>query len=241
MPERYFLHRCAYCCVLDDGAIFLDVLRGQYVAINAARLPLLARQVAHWLIPCPSASSETSASAVTSARFLDELETRGILTTSEGDSKPAEQVQLAVRTSMPAISYRTNAPRLRPSDVARFLIALIRVTNRLHRRNLLRMVRNIEAAKMALSPNAAQGNGPDAMALTRTFERLRVWAYSADGACLKDSLVLTEFLLRSGATATFVIGVRSKPFSAHAWVQSGDVVLNDFVERVQRYIPILAV
>ncbi|AHE53694.1 hypothetical protein NX02_09870 [Sphingomonas sanxanigenens DSM 19645 = NX02] len=33
--------------------------------------------------------------------------------------------------------------------------------------------------------------------------------------------------------------MRSDPFAAHAWVQKGDVVLNDTAEQVNLYTPIL--
>ncbi|HVZ34530.1 MAG TPA: lasso peptide biosynthesis B2 protein, partial [Polyangiaceae bacterium] len=60
-------------------------------------------------------------------------------------------------------------------------------------------------------------------------------------ACLFDSLVLAEFLRRRGVRATLVIGISTVPFAAHACVQFGDLVLNDTVEKVQGYTPILAV
>jgi hypothetical protein len=37
-----------------------------------------------------------------------------------------------------------------------------------------------------------------------------------------------------------MIGVSTKPFIAHAWVQSDDRVLNDTTEHVQMFTPILA-
>jgi hypothetical protein len=40
---------------------------------------------------------------------------------------------------------------------------------------------------------------------------------------------------------TFVIGVATKPFLAHSWVQLGEYVLNDTTERVQDFMPILSI
>ena len=42
-------------------------------------------------------------------------------------------------------------------------------------------------------------------------------------------------------SAFLVIGVTASPFGAHAWVQIGDVVLNDSVDRVRRFVPILTI
>ena len=41
--------------------------------------------------------------------------------------------------------------------------------------------------------------------------------------------------------AQLVIGVRTSPFGAHSWAQHEDEVLNDSVEEVLRFTPILIV
>jgi hypothetical protein len=75
--------------------------------------------------------------------------------------------------------------------------------------------------------------------LVAIFFRLRTWVYSACGSCLFDSLVLADFLTRFGAQPVLVLGVHTKPFAAHAWVQCGPWVLNDTVENVEQFVPIL--
>jgi hypothetical protein len=40
---------------------------------------------------------------------------------------------------------------------------------------------------------------------------------------------------------TFAIGVATKPFLAHAWVQIGESVLNDTAEHVQDFKPLLSI
>lgn len=47
--------------------------------------------------------------------------------------------------------------------------------------------------------------------------------------CLPDSLALTRFLARRGLHSRIVIGVTGDPFSAHCWVQAGDLALNETV------------
>lgn len=47
--------------------------------------------------------------------------------------------------------------------------------------------------------------------------------------CLPDSLALTRFLARRALHSRIVIGVAGEPFSAHCWVQAGDLVLNETV------------
>jgi hypothetical protein len=74
-----------------------------------------------------------------------------------------------------------------------------------------------------------------------TFERLRPLAFSARDRCLHDSLALVLFLFAEGLSARWVIGVKTNPFGAHSWVQSGRTVLNDQHEYVRAFRPILVV
>lgn len=60
-----------------------------------------------------------------------------------------------------------------------------------------------------------------------------------DASCLLDSLVLHAFLLRRRLFSRVVFGVTIDPFSAHAWLQSGDLVLNDSVSHAGMHTPIL--
>lgn len=70
------------------------------------------------------------------------------------------------------------------------------------------------------------------------FEQLRPWLLTARDQCLLDSLALMHFLALRRLYPHIVIGVRSHPFRAHAWVQTGDLVLNDLHENVRRFQPI---
>jgi len=56
--------------------------------------------------------------------------------------------------------------------------------------------------------------------------------------CLIDSLSMVRFLARRGLGAQLVMGVACDPFSAHAWVQHGSLVLNETVGTAQAHVPI---
>jgi len=49
---------------------------------------------------------------------------------------------------------------------------------------------------------------------------------------------MVRFLAKSGLHARLVIGVACDPFSAHAWVQHGPLVLNETVGTALAYVPI---
>lgn len=74
----------------------------------------------------------------------------------------------------------------------------------------------------------------------RAFQHARVLRSAAD-RCLPRSIALALRLARDGLAAQLVIGVRTSPFGAHSWAQHEDEVLNDSVEEVLRFTPILIV
>jgi len=72
------------------------------------------------------------------------------------------------------------------------------------------------------------------------FDRLIAWG-PFDGACLFRSVLRRRFLAALGHPSLLVLGVRTWPFRAHCWLQSGQSVLDDWPERVAAYRPILVV
>lgn len=94
-------------------------------------------------------------------------------------------------------------------------------------------------------PNHAAGDldapAPPALIVEAArFSRLAPWLPHG-GVCLMRSLQLLFYLRGLGFAPTWVFGVRTWPFAAHCWLQAGEVVLDDSVEHVRAYSPILAV
>ncbi|MDV7559274.1 lasso peptide biosynthesis B2 protein [Acinetobacter baumannii] len=59
--------------------------------------------------------------------------------------------------------------------------------------------------------------------------------------CLLKSMALKYFLNLNGFSADLIIGVRANPFFAHAWLQVDNVVLNDDIDKVGDYQPIMRI
>ncbi len=75
---------------------------------------------------------------------------------------------------------------------------------------------------------------------TALFARWLPWVPS-QGACLYRASFLRRFLAASGLTADWVFGVTTWPFSAHCWLQAGDLLLDDDLDRVATYTPLMVV
>lgn len=97
------------------------------------------------------------------------------------------------------------------------------------------------ALMLALEGLASRSPGVERRAHARiaaAFAGSRLLLHSHDN-CLSHSLAFHRACRRLRIDASLVIGVRLDPFSAHCWVQCADLVLNDSVERVRHYTPIM--
>jgi hypothetical protein len=77
------------------------------------------------------------------------------------------------------------------------------------------------------------------MAHAAAFAELRL-AIRALDRCLPLSIALATIARRQHRDVRLVLGVRCHPFCAHAWVQLGATVLNDRLDTVRSFTPILA-
>jgi hypothetical protein len=164
---------------------------------------------------------------------------RGILTTS-----PISKGALTIPAPQSALTITTAAAaqrRVPTMLLLRFAMALLAVTVR-HRDNKLESLLGwLRQRQCAIRRDGHSVTPEETAKQMDSFLRLRVWFYTAAQRCLFDSLVLAVFLTKQKIPCTFVIGVSTKPFLAHAWLQIGELVLNDTAEHVQMFKAILAI
>ncbi len=123
--------------------------------------------------------------------------------------------------------------------IARAMWVQRRIERRLARGAIMSVLRDLRRAQ-SRCPEAARPLSDSGSAMVRAFENARLLRTAAD-RCLARSIALAGCLAAKGDRSMVVLGVTSPPFSAHCWVQQGEFVLNDTIEEVQRYTPILVV
>lgn len=167
------------------------------------------------------------------ARFLAEAGTEA----SDGPRQPAS---LPLPSSWQPPIERSTAiddGGFRLPDVARSLWVQRRVERRLAARSFSEVLRALHET-LGIRVHGTLIETKRARQDIRAFQHARLLRTAAD-RCLPRSIALALCLARHDCRANVVLGVRLAPFAAHCWVQSGDRVLNDELEEVLRYTPIL--
>jgi hypothetical protein len=163
--------------------------------------------------------------------------------------------QLAVEASVgklatppdvaPPISGWSNAPEspktsIRTSNLLRVYQSALIASTKLRFQTIECTVRTVENRKRSWQKESVAGHAHATARIVATFHSLRKH-YPRRHRCLFDSLALVEFLASYRIFPQWVFGVRMEPFGAHCWVQENAWVLNDTVENVQAYTPIMAI
>jgi hypothetical protein len=210
-------------CSTEDYAVLLDIRRNKFLGLPHAQMRALASRL------------ETGAPG---SAELEELVARmvtdGMLTT---------QLPSVTRPAAPPATESLFAgfvpfrARCSLRDVHNAALSYIRARGAL-------LTGTIEAelsasSRRARARHAVSGVTHDELREhIAAFAHCRAWLFVAAGACLLESLTVHEFLSRYGIASWLVVGVRTCPFSAHAWAQVGSIVINDRVEIVRAYTPI---
>lgn len=209
-------------CVVDGRAVFLDIAADRYFHLPG-RLDQAFRDYAN--------ASDRSPRAV--AMLVE----RNLLVPGleEVRADPVPEVGIPLRSAleMPPCCTGSAVPAL-PEVLA--------ITWHCRRRIQDWPLRAVvdEAARYRARRNPSPDATPDPLHERRllhavgAFHRARRFV-PIGTRCLLDSLALSMFLSRRHLHARIVLGVAGDPFSAHCWVQAGDIVLNDNVGNAMAY------
>ena len=199
---------------LGDVFIFLDLRAGRYFLVRDDA----ARRFSRFLAGTFSPSD------------LDGLLRRGLVSPC-AKSPQRKHFVPSVRSSifdseMPAASIRGTGAAIAAQLIARCDLRI---------RSLGTILGAFETPISLTCTSASEAH----LSLAAAFFRARHYLPAID-QCLARGLAMKRLLCRRRREATLIIGVRL-PFSAHCWVQAGDVVLTDPIDVVLPFEPILAV
>jgi hypothetical protein len=253
MPQ-YLLACHVFVCVQGEHVVFLDVRKDRYFALESAMTAGLGRLVPGWPVPAPRAADFVRQDAGSAAPALAEepnrapftavialLLEKGILIADPAEGKSAEAtVAEPLRAELTAEDLDERA-RIGPLLFARFVSAAIRARLHLKHRTFESVLERVRSRGERGRVKACAVPAPELHRLIGAFATLRPFFFAAKDACLFDALSLSEFLAGYGVFPNWVFGVQSRPFAAHCWLQLGGVLLNDTIDHVKRYTPIMVV
>jgi hypothetical protein len=226
--STYFLPPAVHTCFTHDGTVFLDLKRDRYFGLDRRKTLLL-----HRLLNDSSRDLDSE-----SKNLATELLQRGLLTASSSEGRPFQPTSVEPPDEPLLDSVIDESPQLRISSIVHFVGACMTVWMALKWHSLHHAVQRLDRHRVA---GVDHFDADKAQELVRVFQYLRPFLYVARNNCLFDSLVLTEFLRRHGVQTTCVLGVRTLPFAAHCWVQTGRFLVDGVPAQVARFQPILAV
>jgi len=224
LAMHYRLREGLHYCIAGSNVIFLDVHRSRYFALS----PVLCRTFQRLAEGRGLALEADEAS-------LQGLISKGLLTKADKASGNLEPVRVPSAT---ADLLNVAGPSIRIRFVAIAVCWEARIAAQLRIRSLASVLSRARTQWLEDGHTRPEDQGQ-----IEAFSRASGHAAFLLGRtdrCLVRSLALFSILRNRGIAAQFVIGVRSQPFAAHAWVQYGDTVLNDGAEQVSYYTPILA-
>ena len=253
MPQ-YVLARHVFVCMQGEHVVFLDVRKDRYFALESVRTAGLGQFVPGWPVRAPwsvdyvqhTSGSTAPAMAAEPDRgalsaVISLLLERGILSTEVTGGKHATPVVSEPLRGDVTADALDERPSIGPGILLRFASAAVRARLLLKYRTFETVVERVRQRSDV--PHSTARTLPDNRLhhLVNAFGTLRPFFFTAKDACLFDALALSEFLAGYGVFPRWFFGVQSRPFAAHCWLQMDGVVLNDTVDHVSRYTPIMIV
>lgn len=225
----------ARACICQDHLVFLDLSHDRYfgVRLGQAHTPPSCR------LNIPSSSSCALDAIFAKRSLVEALEHRALLAADaeSGDRCGMVQGLAGAKATFPS----PELPILpSPAIALRFFAAARCAARLIATASMARIVDRVRQRKKQISAIETDSAVDKAARLIGSFHTLRP-LYPRSYLCLFDSLAMIEFLNRFGLFPTWVFDVAVHPFRAQCWLQQGELVLDDHIETVRRYTPIMAV
>lgn len=205
-------------CLADGQLLLLNLNTGRYAMLQPELASVVVRLI------------RGEAPQTKDAHWRDRICDLGVLVRTSSLRPPEVCMQ-----GLPTESF-LERPWERPSRTAVLLSAvrLIQAKIALRCTGLATTLGSLSSIKPSGADKA------DAVVATASrFAELRLLARPLD-RCLPLSVALARVAKRHDPGVRLVLGVACNPFAAHAWVQQGSLVLNDRVDSVAAFTPILA-
>lgn len=234
--HRYALTSSVHACVADDQVVFLDLRQDRYLCLDK-ETSLSLRPILSSLLLADAATAYPSTQA--QQAVLSEL-ARVNLVTSDITGRCSRAPLILPRAAEALPEEMRDRPALGLGHVTNFYLATLRAGLALRILPIQSVVEN--ERRRALTRVGTQESFEPARAaeLMSIFRSLHVFS-SIRRQCLFYSLAIKLFMSQYAMFPQWVFGVRMNPFGAHCWLQHQRCVINDEVEYVNAFTPIMVI
>jgi hypothetical protein len=239
MPTHY-LSEDTYICVTPCGSVWLDLKRDKYSGVPAMADRILFESVYGWTKQSTALGEQTVRASANGHALIKSLEAKGLLTRWEWRGKPFSRC-LAASPSRSQLDISTATGVVQTGHLLYAALACIRVKASMRIVSIRFAVAEARRRKRRVLRSRSTVPVESVAELVCAFRRVQRLVYTNRSACLFDSFALFWFLTAYNVSPTLVIGVIPAPFAAHCWLQVGDEVVNDTLDHVERYEPILVI
>lgn len=229
-----------HACLCDDVLVILDLRHDRYFSIKPGWMDA---QVQNCCATNKAPRSEIKCTldpAGLPATAIQVLQRHNLLVAPEDQSNASCKLEKTVSAPVKSLFHTSGLPWPGLRVSLHVLAAARRAARLLANRPIAEIINSIERRKAQCRSARLAHKTVLARRLVPHFMAVRPF-YPRSYRCLFDSLALIEFLSGFGLFPSWVFGVAVNPFRAHCWVQDGDYVLNEPVETVQPYTPIMVV
>lgn len=224
-------------CHVDGQVILLDLRRDRYLGVGGALLPALASRIADWPLGDSAPDSPTGGSQVDA--WMANMREQGMLTSAS--TAPRDRASMAEPQQSLNVTGEPTWDGIQWRRVASMVHATLTVRHWLKHLCLAEIAIRVERLRPTEPSTLAVASQDLLQHAARWYLHSRPLVMSSHDECLRDSLIMLRFLAAEVLHPRWVVGVRTRPFGAHSWIQAGPLVLNDLHETVRGYTPILVV
>lgn len=222
-------------CRCADVVILLDLQRNRYLSVGGRAASALDGPVGGWPQGPVRPAEPHSPQAL--ATLTAQLREQGLLVLAP--VTPPEREPMPEATASWPSGDHSSTGTVHPLHLGRLLRHALAASLALRCQSFAAIAAHLAACRRRQARASTDGRAYTWRDTVSAFVSLRPLVLSTHERCLHDSLTLARMLVTVDASTRWVVGVRTSPFAAHAWVQRGPVVLGDDHERIRRFVPIL--
>jgi hypothetical protein len=237
----YYLSEHTFFCLADNHYVFLDLRSDEYLCLGRKHTDAMKDLLSGGQpVDMYSTKRHHDTGDLDASAAIQALLEKGLLVENDAHGKLLRPVHVATPSASMIEEFDNPRPRIGLAHVWNFFSAAAIASVDLRSRSIERTVWKVGVRRSTRTTTIYAMDSGTISNLFQIFRTLRPY-YPRKYLCLFDSLALLHFLARYEVFPQWVYGVKLEPFAAHCWVQAEGFVVNDIIDRVREYTPIMSV